>query len=1123
MPAPEVEGAAEARALAAAAVSGRPVEVAGSRAPDARTLANPDGSLVLESYAVPRWTDRLGGWHQIDTSLRLDEGRVAPVATLADVRFSPGGVEPLAAWSVGGGQLGLSWSQPLPVPRLEGDTAVYADVLPEVDLRARALADGLTWSVVVRSRQAAAHPALSSLRFGLSASGLTVRGRAESGFEVVDGAGVVVVSAGGALMWDSSGVEPAPAGRKAPRAADGEGLREVPDHSRKAELPTIVDGDDLVIVPDPGLLLGSETVFPVVIDPWTTINRMRWGYAGSTNATRDDGVARVGRDTDGSGNYRSFFAFNLSSLAGKTIRSVKFLTTMTHSWSCGSTPVSLYRSEDLGSSGKQAWDGPNLQLWLEERSGHAHKPSGGVGCSDDPQPDMPMEFAPTALKTDVGNNAGQPNYTLALSARRSDGSGESTQEYWKKFSPSATKLSVEYNTPPNTPTAAQLAMHADYTAPAQACVSGTGRPAVRATRPWLKAVLTDPDGSNGGKLSGSFALQKWSGTSWGGVAGWPKTKSGVAPGAKAELQLGASDAVGGDLLRWQVRTSDTLGGTSAGWSPWCEFEVDGTPPELSPTVAAADGVYLESPPDDQARGGLGVSGRFTFGANGQADVYDYVYQLDDGVQRVVAAPILGGSVTVWVTPTHPLENVLTVRSRDQAGNASAPYDYVFLVAEAPGPSTVWAMDEASGTTLTNGVAGGPTATISGAARGTGRLLGTSVSTGTDRGLSFDGVNDAATTATAVVDTTKSFSVAAWLRVTPGATGYRTAISQVGSSWSGFYLQRTAAGHWAFMMPSADGSPTNVFAEAGDPAREGVWTHLAGVYDAHGAQLRLYVNGQLAATNTRIGEWSATGQLVLGRAFSSGATTDWWNGDLGEVRIWHRVIDPELDLAPLVEPVSSGVWEMEDFDEDTPRQESDLSEYQRSVTLSTGTSVLWCDGYNFSGGLCFDGSSGSADTATPVLRTEQSYTISAWVQMPATTDPAVRTAVSQSGTNSHATRIGFNGAADQFIFRTVPSDTIGAAGSTLSYVVTPAPPVGTWMHVAGVWDATAREMRLYVNGVRVSQTTAVGTPFAASGPLNIGKDKLNGVWGDYWKDGVDRVRVWTGALSDAQITALFTEP
>lgn len=107
-------------------------------------------------------------------------------------------------------------------------------------------------------------------------------------------------------MWDSSGVETVPAARSAPVGTGGEGLREVPDRSRKAELSTTVDGGHLVIVPDPALLRGSETVFPVVIDPWTTINRMRWGYAGSTNATRDDGVARVGHDADGSGNYRSF-------------------------------------------------------------------------------------------------------------------------------------------------------------------------------------------------------------------------------------------------------------------------------------------------------------------------------------------------------------------------------------------------------------------------------------------------------------------------------------------------------------------------------------------------------------------------------------------------------------------------------------------------------------------------------------------------------------------------------------------------------------------------------------------------------------------------------------------------
>ena len=357
-------------------------------------------------------------------------------------------------------------------------------------------------------------------------------------------------------------------------------------------------------------------------------------------------MARVGRDPEGSGTYRSYFSFKLTSLSGKTIRSAKFLTEMTHSWDCGNTPVNLWRTADMATTGKQTWSGPSFSKWLEKRSGHAHKPSTGEGCPDDPQPDQPMEFASPNVTADISANRGQEIYTLALSTRESDGTSESTSNWWKKFDPVQTKLTVEYNTNPNTPTAAQLSTHAGYTAPGQACVTGTSRPAVRSDFPWLKATVSDPDGSGGGSLSGVFTLQKLVGGTWTNVSGWPKTDSGVAPGAKAELQLSAK-TVNGEIYRWQVQTKDTLGGSSTA-SPWCEFSVDYSAPEATPGVVAADGLYLESPPrgtNQDLRGSVGYTGRFTFSANGAADVYDYVYQMNrcrcrrwSSVPAVSAAP-----------------------------------------------------------------------------------------------------------------------------------------------------------------------------------------------------------------------------------------------------------------------------------------------------------------------------------------------------------------------------------------------------------------------------------------------------------------------------------------------------
>ncbi|MEU4337363.1 LamG domain-containing protein [Micromonospora lupini] len=1133
-PAPvKADGLTEAEALAAAKRLGSPVEVTSLRAESSRVVANPQGGLVLESYPAPRWTkDRDGGgWRNIDTRLQKNaDGTVAPIATLADVAFSAGGAASAVRLPVDGGQVSLSWPGVLPAPRIEGDSAVYDSVLPEVDLRLRALADGFTWALVVKSAAAAANPALDELRFGLRTTGsLTKRSRAGGGFEVVDASGTPVVSARSALMWDSSGLTSTAQAAKS-RAVSAfaaqenrEALRSAPDRARKAQLSTGVQGGDLVVRPDLALLRGKQTTYPVVIDPWTTINKIRWGYANTTNATRDDGVVRVGANPDGSGTYRSYFSFGLTSLSGKTIRSAKFLTEMTHSSSCTSTPVNLWRTADLTTTGKQTWSGPSFSTWLEERSGHAHKPSGGAGCGDDPQPDLPMEFSGTNLKNDIIANRGQAIYTLVLTTRQSDGTSESTDTWWKKFDAAQTKLSVEYNTNPNTPTAAQLSTHAGYTAPAQACATGTSRPMVRADYPWLKATLSDPDGSNGGSLSATFTLQKLANSVWTNVPGWPKVDSGVAPGAKAEVQL-TTKTLNGDTYRWQVQTKDTLGGAS-GLSPWCEFYVDYSAPAFTPKVTAADALYLESPPlgtNQEVQGSVGYSGKFTFSANGATDVYSYVYQIAGGPEMTVNAAGLGGSATVWVTPNSIGENVLTVKSRDQAGNTSAPYDYVFLVDNYSEPTAHWAIDEGTGTTFTNKVSGAASATLAnGGAWVESRVIGAHKSKGRDWAVRFDGTDDRASTSAAVVDTSRSFSFAAWVRADDTPRG--VIVSQPGTNKSPFELQYvTSSGRWCFSSYASDvvnGALTTSPACATSATQIGAWTHLTGVYDAGASrQLSLYVDGALQGTGTLSAPaWASTGPMIIGGA-KNGSFTGHFNGAISEVRVWDRVIDPDVDLKGLVEPVLVGGWDMEEYDSEDPRQEPDISGYQRSLNLSAYPTVDWSDQAGFdSSGLHFDGVAGSAETAydAPVLRTDQSYTVSAWARW--TGGGGARTVIAQDGTEISgffvACRTDASGSRWSVMNRTVDSATSGAR-----YAIGANCQANTWVHLTAVQDVGAQTISLYVNG-GLSARISAPSPWRANGPLTVGRGKWR-TSVDWFTGDIDRVRVWQGALSDADIAAVY---
>ncbi|WBC17746.1 LamG domain-containing protein [Micromonospora sp. WMMA1998] len=1112
-------GSAEADAIRLAVDTKRAVEVAGSKSESSRVVATPAGTLVHESYAMPRWTKGTDQrWRQIDTRLTTAGGVVKPVATLADVRFSSGGSAPLVDLAGEDGSLQLSWPTALPVPSVEGPTAVYPSVLPDVDLRVTATADGFGYVLVVKTRQAAANPALSRLRLGLKSSGWSVNGRAEGGFEARNSAGELAASAGRALMWDASGV---PAGARTAAGARAAGtesvLQRTPDLSRKAELPTTIEDSGLVIVPEKAMLTDPATVFPVVIDPWTTIVKSRWGYTNSSNATRDDGIVRVGSNPDNSGNYRSFFAFNLSGLAGKSVRSVKFITEMTHSWSCTSSPVNLWRSADLTTSGKQSWDGPNLEKYIEQRSGHAHKPSGGAGCGDDPQPDMYMEFASATLKSDlISVGQGTTNYTLALSTRDSDGTDESTESRWKKFDAAQTKLSVEYNTAPATATAAQLTTHADYTAPAQPCATGTGRPIVRSTTPWLKATLSDPDGTNGGLLSGTFALQKWNGTAWLGVTGWPKVDSGVPTGTKAEVQI-PSGVVTGGLIRWQVQTKDTLGGSS-NWSPWCEFDYDVTPPALTPTVTPADGTYAETPPNDVHLGSVGLTGRFTLGANGQADVYDYEYQLDGGAISYVTAAGLGGNATVLITPQHSGENVLTVRARDRSQNRSAPKDYRFLVAEPTAPKAVWRLDEGTGSDLLTTPAGGPTATLANGTTWTeGRLPGTHVTNGKDSALKFDGVDDEAATAGPVLDTSKTFAVSAWAKMTGKTSYFRSVLCQESTQNCGFALEYAPApiDRWVLDMYSGDiVSPTVIRVTSKAPPAIGVWTHLAAEWDAGTRTARLYVNGVEQGTVQQNTNFNASGRLLLGRAKYNGTVNNPWWGEVSEVRVWDRGLVPDVDIAPQVEPVLAAAWEMEDWDEDAPRQVLDESTYRSPLTLADAPAVQWCDGYNLSGGLCFDGTSGSATTVGPALRSDQSYTISAWLRPDA--NDGTRTAIAQEGNVVSGLFLGCRtNTTPQWAFMQAS----GVDYSTKQVWGAPCS-VNTWTHVVGVYDATAGQQRLYVNGKLIA-SGALPTGWHAAGAFTVGRAK----WGspvDFWNGGIDRVRLWQGVISDQEVDAQWKE-
>jgi Concanavalin A-like lectin/glucanases superfamily len=108
-------------------------------------------------------------------------------------------------------------------------------------------------------------------------------------------------------------------------------------------------------------------------------------------------------------------------------------------------------------------------------------------------------------------------------------------------------------------------------------------------------------------------------------------------------------------------------------------------------------------------------------------------------------------------------------------------------------------------------------------------------------LRLDGTSGAAEADGPVIDTSRRFSVAAWVRV-DSATGSRTAVSVDFRQVGGFFLQRRDDGRFAFTKLGSDSPRGRLVGGVERGGRVGRWFHLVAVLDRAAGTLTLCVNG-----------------------------------------------------------------------------------------------------------------------------------------------------------------------------------------------------------------------------------------------------------------------------------------
>ncbi|MGH3349433.1 MAG: LamG-like jellyroll fold domain-containing protein [Nocardioides sp.] len=170
--------------------------------------------------------------------------------------------------------------------------------------------------------------------------------------------------------------------------------------------------------------------------------------------------------------------------------------------------------------------------------------------------------------------------------------------------------------------------------------------------------------------------------------------------------------------------------------------------------------------------------------------------------------------------------------------------------------------------------------------------------------------------------------------------------------------------------------------------------------------------------------------------------------------------------------------------------------------ATLTDAEWVTGVE-GNALSFAGT-GAADTGETLIKTDGSYSVSAWVKLDEA-GGAFQTAVSQDTGRDSAFFLQYSGADERW----------SMSFSGVRALSSEKPVPGQWYHLTGVRDAATGSLALYVDGQKQGEQQVCTAP-ATTGHTVIGRGQFGGNLVDYLGGDIDEVRVFDRALSPEEV-------
>ena len=398
----------------------------------------------------------------------------------------------------------------------------------------------------------------------------------------------------------------------------------------------------------------------------------------------------------------------------------------------------------------------------------------------------------------------------------------------------------------------------------------------------------------------------------------------------------------------------------------------------------------------------------------------------------------------------------------------------------------------------------------------------SVPDSNDKALALTGTAQSTVSTPHAIDTDQSFSVAAWAWVDQ-LGGNQTVASQDGTNVSGFRL-RQCGDRWCFVMFPKDVATSvgAVEAVSSGTAQARKWTHVVAVYDAAAQKILIYIDGVVAGSAAYTSTWNSGGPFHIGAA--GPGLGEFLTGAIDDVVVYSRALT--AGEIPALSGRDVSLVHKYMFEEASGSTAADAAG-SRPATLHPGATFT-AEG-QIGGALNLDGTAGSATTTGVDLRTDQAFTVSAWVYLSSKpcdlSDPAnvcKADAVTVDGAQTSKFRLGHvidgdNHTDGAWVFEMPESDALDAK-VTKAAVSTLSSELDRWTLLTGVYDPAQKQLWIYVDGTRVGAGVLLNA-WPSSGPLVIGRGKAAGKEAEFWPGRVDDVLLYNVAMTTDQVSAL----